>query len=493
MGYKLQGHVSTVLAPLQSEVKLIKLNPAMIFEFISKHKKIIISIFLVFLWAIFGYLLFSSFVKPLYQDEGVFLAIGKGVAAGNLPYLDFWDHKTPGIYFLWAALFPVFGTKVIFYKILIWVVNLLTAFLVFRISEKIKESSGKFASIFFLCSLVFFQGNYLIAGSFLAFFLTLAAWFMIVLEQKKWSYFLAGISISLAVIFKQTAVFSLFAAIIYLVSMRDLRKIFHFLAGLILPFVGLFTYLKQNELIEEFKHQVIVSSSNYPSDRLRTVLVSLAKTMSRVWWLWFGVIASFFDYEKFSKEKMLIILMAFLPIVTFFVRDYPHYWLQILPFLAILAGIGFGHFFEKVFTTSCNIFAIAIILAIIVTFCGSTMWFGWVTDNYNQPKAVEEILITKKLTELPATKILTENRYTGFYFLADQISLNKYLYLTEVNEGEQARAKTLSDLQNGHDIVILWPKDQTYVYAKEIGDWLAANTEVAAEFSAFEMIIYYKD
>jgi hypothetical protein len=45
-----------------------------------------------------------SFVEPVGNDQNLYLYIGDRVLAGEVPYVDAWDHKPPGIYFLYGAL-----------------------------------------------------------------------------------------------------------------------------------------------------------------------------------------------------------------------------------------------------------------------------------------------------------------------------------------------------------------------------------------------------
>ncbi len=43
----------------------------------------------------------SPALQPIpHRDSGVFLYIGQGVLEGKIPYLDFWDHKGPLIYYI---------------------------------------------------------------------------------------------------------------------------------------------------------------------------------------------------------------------------------------------------------------------------------------------------------------------------------------------------------------------------------------------------------
>jgi len=466
----------------------------MISEFIVKHRQTIVRVFLAVLFALFSYLFLASLVKPLYQDEGVFLTIGKGIVNGKLPYLDFWDHKTPGIYYIYAGLFQLFGTRVILYKIFIWLVSFITGAFVYGISEKLKRGSGKYSIIIFLCSVVFLEGNYLGAGPFLGLFLAGAVWLLILYPKKKWAYVGSGLALACAIIMKQTAIMSILPLLIYLFLTWNLVHFLLFLVGLAAPIWLLVLYLKGNQSFSEFWAQAFgASTKSYPADPIAKVLSSLAETFTRIWWLLAGFLASFIDIKSYSKQKWLVIMMAILPTYTFFVRPYPHYWLQVLPFVSVLAGIGFLIFFEWLLVQKFNFMAIVIFVGIILSFWYSTLWFKWVTENLNQPRQNEQAWVVEKVGTLDGKLMLVENRYTGFYFLTDKEPVTKYLYLTEVNEGESARQKTMDALENGHDITILWPKDQSYVYAKEIGIWAEENCQKIAEYPALDLVIYHKD
>lgn len=55
---------------------------------------------------------------PFGRDQGIFAVIGEGLVQGKAPYLDLWDVKTPGIYFLFAAADACFGHHMIGPRIL---------------------------------------------------------------------------------------------------------------------------------------------------------------------------------------------------------------------------------------------------------------------------------------------------------------------------------------------------------------------------------------
>lgn len=420
------------------------------------------------------------------------MAIGKGMAQGQLPYSNFWDHKTPGIYFLWSALFPFFGTKVIFYQIFTWLCNFLSAVLVFGLAEKLKQGSGKFATIFFLCALVFFEGNYLNSGPFLGLFTILAVWLLLFYPQKK-AVFAAGAALGVAFLFKQTAIMGLLPFLIHFLWQKKYRQTVLFIVGFAAPVLVTGFYLWNKGILVEFWRQAFVASfQSYPAEPFSVVLKLWLETFSRVWWLWLGIFLAFWHFAKLPAAKWLLAFSVFFPTSTFFVRHYPHYWLQILPLLSVLAGFGFMFLHDFLVKKEKIFLLIITYILVTVSFWQNLLWFDWITANLNRPKLTEQNEIIVKLKDYRGWSLLAENRYTGFYFLTDLSPASKFLYLTEVNESEGARQKTLADLKNKEDIVVLWSKDQQYVYAKEIGQYLAENYRVIGQYPKLNLLIYVK-
>lgn len=445
-------------------------------------------IFLIILWMIFSALFYLSLIKPIYIDEGVFLTIGKGIAQGKRMYIDFWDHKTPGIHYLWALLFPLFSTKVILYKLFLWLINFFTAGLIYLISEKLHRGSGKFSSLFFLLSLVFLEGNYLSAGPFLAFFLTLAVFLLFPEKKKSYLPILSGVSLALAFIFKQVALLNLPLFLIYFIITKRYRDILFFLAGVFTPIILMLLSLSQVGVVDEFRQQVF-GTTNYPSETFLYRLTMWLETFSRIWWLWLAFLVGLFTKVD-RKRKWFLILMILIPFF-FFMRHYPHYWLQVVPFMAIFAGIGFVailNYWKKFWYL-----ILALLTLIVISLFSSMLWFKWVTDHKNMPKAIEEESIVKELGSIDYDKLLVENRYTGFYFLADKEPLTKFLYRTEVNEQKGSKDVTFESLKNSHKVVILWPQDQSLVYSKDIGSWLEKNTQKLNYYPELDLVIYFKN
>lgn len=78
----------------------------------------------------------SPTLQPIpHRDSGVFLYIGKGILLGKLPYLDFWDHKGPLIYYINALGF-LFSTNSYWG---VWLIEILCLSLTIMLSFSLME------------------------------------------------------------------------------------------------------------------------------------------------------------------------------------------------------------------------------------------------------------------------------------------------------------------------------------------------------------------
>jgi hypothetical protein len=70
-------------------------------------------------------------------DEGYFIYLGSRVQAGDLPYRDFDSYYTPGIFYLYAWAFKLFGTSVMPVRIVMSAVRVLWALLLYRLARRV--------------------------------------------------------------------------------------------------------------------------------------------------------------------------------------------------------------------------------------------------------------------------------------------------------------------------------------------------------------------
>lgn len=88
--------------------------------------------------------------QPFGRDQGIFAYIGDGILNGSVPYRDSWDHKPPGIAFLYALSFSLFGRAMTSIHLLETIFVLATGIIIYFLAKRlINERTG------FLSALVY--------------------------------------------------------------------------------------------------------------------------------------------------------------------------------------------------------------------------------------------------------------------------------------------------------------------------------------------------
>jgi len=75
--------------------------------------------------------------EPFGRDQGIFAYIGQALLRGEVPYRDVWDHKTPGLYGVYALAFALFGCSMPAVHLLEGIVLTLGAFVVYLIGRRL--------------------------------------------------------------------------------------------------------------------------------------------------------------------------------------------------------------------------------------------------------------------------------------------------------------------------------------------------------------------
>lgn len=427
------------------------------------NRKILTIIFIL----LFTVLIAMTLAKPLAQDEGVFLTIAKGIANYQLPYRDFFDHKPAGIYFALVPLIKLFGCSVLAPKILLLLVNLATIIFAFLISEKMKIS-GLISSIFITFGMIFFESNFIIAEPFVVLLLALSAYLALNAKIPK-NYVYVGVAIGVAILFKQTATINLLAVLVVLLLSRKWQSSLYTVVGAAVAIFLFVVYLWQNNLAGLAYDQIILANiSSYPREPFTQVIRNLLPSFLATVPLW--IFATIGGLKYWRKIPKLILLFALLPIPFFLIRHYPHYWLQVMPFVAILASYSFAKITLKL---RWMLLASIILISIIP--------ISRLGQNFILLR--EQIAISNYISKQNERYLLAENQASPYHYLTDKIPLNKYLYITEVNDWrENSERSTISDLEHNQDVLVVWPSDPDFAYAKRLQKYILDNFRVVKEY-----------
>lgn len=464
----------------------------------KKHYVLVAVIFIISLIAL---LRIQTFYSIGDRDAGVFAYIGDRVVQGDIPYKDVWDHKTPGIYYLNALLFVVFGSslKVIALFEIFWLT--VCAGVLYKIARRFLSIGSS------LCTMLLFviyvgsphiirsygmTETYALLPSLLCVYFAV----LFIYQRKMRDIFLSGVCVALAFLFRQTsAVVMVVPMLSVLYNMADQkialhRRIFAFellIAGFLVPILLVMAYFYLNDGLHDFVSQVFtfnfVYSEGLSSQYLahfvqlvRTLLVTIGKYPLLIGLAGFGGLlackAVFNAYNSRSKNNftlMYTLLLAWFVADVFAVSYsgelYTHYFIQLLPSMALLSGIAVDWLINR-FNTFGQLRSYAVFGLIIVV---ATPLFSVVAANTafmaNLPataKTVDYIeidgdaYVTTKAQVLswvinhgqPDDQVYFWGAETGLNFLLEKESPSRYVYVYPLFTKGYANAQRATELLN---------------------------------------------
>ncbi|MCX5887801.1 MAG: glycosyltransferase family 39 protein, partial [Proteobacteria bacterium] len=125
----------------------------------GEQKKGLIGLLAILL--LFIVLRLPTLYEPFGRDQGIFATIASGLLQGKIPYRDLWDHKPPGIYFLYALAFKVLGREMRSISLLDGLYTLFTLLFFFKLAKELFNRRVAYLSTFLftiLTSGIFFVG-----------------------------------------------------------------------------------------------------------------------------------------------------------------------------------------------------------------------------------------------------------------------------------------------------------------------------------------------
>lgn len=295
----------------------------------------------------------SLFEPFTYGDEGIYLTLGQALKKGLVWYRDIHDNKPPLLYLL-AALAENFS----YFRLILFFWSFATIYLFFKLTKLIfKNKNAQILATFIfavLTSIHTFEGNVGNAENFML-LPTIAGFYLYLKAKNYWHYFLTGILLSLATLFKVPAVFD-FAALLFLLFFnlkpkpkKDSSLIpnhLSLLAGFLLPILfTLIYYASQNALNQYltaafFQNLPYLASWSPNKPKLGSFPIPLLIRGFLV----FGVsILVFYLRKKLSLAAKLVLIWFSFSLFAALLssRPYPHYLLQVMPSLALSFGLIF--------------------------------------------------------------------------------------------------------------------------------------------------------
>ncbi|MBI2613837.1 MAG: glycosyltransferase family 39 protein [Candidatus Levybacteria bacterium] len=325
--------------------------------------------FVILTSCLFFLLRLPSLFEPIwYGDEGIYQVIGNSLNNGRLLYSEIFDNKPPLLYWLYAILnsdqFTVRLASLIF--------GLLSVIFFFFLSKKLFANKNR---IHFMTTFIFailfglpiLEGNIANAENFMLLPILIAAF--LVVSQKK--YFLAGLLLGIAFLFKIVAIFDMSAFLIFyfIVNFGSLKKTIKFpsiIAGFFLPTIAVSIYFLLNNTFIDFVKAAFLANISYVSygNKIGGIPILLFIKLAV---LGLFTLYLFVKRKAFTNTFLFILLwFAFSSFNALFSqRPYTHYLLVLIPSLSLMIGL---ILFDKKYQKTIAIVFIIALLTILKTF-----------------------------------------------------------------------------------------------------------------------------
>lgn len=310
--------------------------------------------------------------EPFEMDEGQYATIAQNILRGGLPYWDAIEIKPPGIFYIYALAISIFGATTESVRIFTSLYAMLTVVAVYGVA---RNSAGTRAGLCAALVYGIFSTFPLLQGSssntevFIVLPMTAGVWFLQkALETKKRSY-LCGVGLcgAIAMLIKPVALPVVALEFFLILSFRSgaqrIRDYALDMSAFLLPLAacGLATlayfYLRgglDDLLYWTIEFPLHYKDSNVRGPSLGTVLFFLSDSMLIPALL--GIpSALWLAATKRDIIGILPLLLIFAVCLAIILpgKNFPHYFIMIIPFLAIPAGIGLSHISRMGLEHSC--------------------------------------------------------------------------------------------------------------------------------------------
>jgi 4-amino-4-deoxy-L-arabinose transferase-like glycosyltransferase len=332
-------------------------------------------------------ILFVVFVRvrlldfPLERDEGEYAYMGQLILQGVPPYSEAYNMKFPGTYLMYALIMAIFGQTVQGIHIGLMIVNCATILLVYLLARKMVDDfpaavAGGIYGVLSLSSSVFgfaaHATHFVVLPAMGGTLLLLHA----LEKEKPRLYFLSGTLLGISIIMKQPGIFFVLFGVTYILWQHVYSKLSGlqanklaglpayqlgaFSMGASLPLIVTFLWLYAAGVFDRFWFWTVVYASKYAaqipvSQAFLIFAGNFPSVIDGFFLFWIlaacGFIVLFF-HRRLRVNKSLILLFtlfSFLSIcLGFYFRG--HYFVTLLPAVAILSGIFIDFLSSRGFT-----------------------------------------------------------------------------------------------------------------------------------------------
>ena len=297
-----------------------------------------------------------SLFEPLwYGDEAIYLTIGQKLARGGLMYVDIFDHKTPGIYYLAAVTLKVLGESIWSFRFLLMIWVLVSLVVFYLLAKKMFNKKAALWAVILLSVLTstpLIEGNSV--NSEILMILPITLGILVGLNKK---FFLSGTFFSLAFLLKFPGVFD-FAAFFVFAALAinkntivpTLKNLLGLTAGFLLPIILTIVYFTAKGALGTYVYSAFLFNIAYTSYHNHFIIENgllIVKAAPLVTLLIYFLVRLYSRLKEqkesgFGLYEFLIIWLVFSFYgATFGGRPYEHYLIQAVPAFSLVVVASF--------------------------------------------------------------------------------------------------------------------------------------------------------
>jgi len=415
--------------------------------------------------AFFGLIRYRLRDMPLERDEGEYAYSGQLLLQGIPPYKLAYNMKLPGIYTAYAGLLAVFGESPAGIHLGLLLVNAATTLVLFFLTLKL---FGRLASIVAGCAYALLSSSTSVMGfeahatNFVVLPALVGILFLVsaLRSGRSRSFFWSGLFCGVAFLMKQHGMFFILFCLFYLAwydwknhsALRLLwRHAVLFGSGAILPYAATCWLLYRAGVFPQFWFWTVSYAGEYSKVGLhravRAFLENSTTVISPALPIWVlaasGVTALFWSpsarrHSGFILGFLLFSFMSLCPGAYF----RPHYFVLLLPSVAILAGIAVSSTAEKLVEHSKPVHLVLTPLLLFPASLGYSIfeqrrvYFSMdplevVQATYGDNAFVPALEVSRYIRENSpkSARIAVLGSEPEIYFYADRHSATGYIYM----------------------------------------------------------------
>ena len=330
---------------------------------------------------------------PLERDEGEYAYMGQLLLQGVLPYIEAYNMKFPGIYFIYAIVLAIFGEESSSIHFSLLLVNLGTSILIFLLGKRLLSSTvGMVAAVSFLIVTLSpsIQGLWANSEHFIVAFAVAGILLMLIAVEKDHLgvLFLSGLLLGSAFLIKQPGIFFALFGIVYLswvfkgklsVSLKEFcLKVGVFLVGILTPIASviLLYFITGNfgafwfwTFEYAFQYASLVSVSQGMTNlQMRLVEIGSPNFPIALGAL-IGLAALMFNRDLRPKSVFIygFFIASFLSICPgFYFR--PHYFVLLVPAVCLLTGTGIHWLAQKITPSNVRWVTLSCVVTVLIVY-----------------------------------------------------------------------------------------------------------------------------